>query len=140
MPIIRQGRFCPPDAPCAGFDPAARETEIEVSSDTDPAALVPHLEWLRFVTILFPSPADGRGFSIAARLRDEGFEGTLRAKGHILADQYPLALRCGFDEVEITAELAARIPEQQWLDAFARVTHNYQDRLRGSVDHQSVAA
>ena len=140
MPIIRNGRFCPDDVPCAGFDPSARETEIEVASDTDPATLVPHLEWLRFVTVLFPSPADGRGFSIAARLREEGFSGTLRAKGHVLADQYPLALRSGFDEVEIDDDLAARMPEEQWTEAFGRVDLNYQDRLRGEPSGAAVAA
>ena len=71
------------------------------------------------VSISFPSPADGRGFSLAKQLRARGYTGTLRAFGPLIADQFGFALSCGFDEVEVPADLAARQPEAQWL-TFAR--------------------
>ena len=78
-----------------------------------------------------PSSADGRGFTIARRLRLMGYEGRLRAKGYVIADQYAMARRSGFDEVEIPDELAARQPEGQWLARANWQAHDYQNRLRG---------
>jgi uncharacterized protein (DUF934 family) len=103
---------------------------LDVPSDTDPAAIkiTPSLEMIR---VDFPSFADGRGFTIARMLRLKGYTGRLRARGHIIADQYAMARRTGFDEVEITQDLAARQPQDQWRFR-ADWTHNdYQTRLRG---------
>jgi len=83
------------------------------------------------IRIDFPGPADGRGFTLAAILRRAGYKGRLRAKGHILADQYAMARRSGFDEVEIDDTLAERQPEDQWLARADWKAHNYQARLRG---------
>ena len=83
------------------------------------------------IRIDFPTSADGRGFTLAAMLRRAGFTGRLRARGHILADQYAMARRAGFDEVEINHALAARQPEPQWLARVDWQSHNYQSRLRG---------
>ena len=48
-----------------------------------------------------------------------------------IADQYAMARRSGFDEVEVTAELAKRQPEEQWLfRANLWKEHDYQARLR----------
>ena len=63
----------------------------------------------------FEAFRDGRGFSLARRLRDIGYKGRLRAVGKLIADQYAMARRVGFDEVQITAELAKRQPQEQWL-------------------------
>lgn len=104
-------------------------TGIDVPNDTDPQALVGMIGSVAAIRIDFPSSADGRGYSIARRLRQMGFDGLLRAHGHILADQYPLALRVGFDEVEIPAELAGRQPQSQWKDSLARLSGAYQERL-----------
>ena len=82
------------------------------------------------IRVDFPSFADGRGFTIARRLRLMGFQGRLRAKGHVIADQYAMARRAGFDEVEISEELAARQPEDQWLARANWSAHDYQSRLR----------
>jgi len=79
----------------------------------------------------FPSSADGRGFTIAKRLRLMGYQGRLRAHGHVIADQYAMARRAGFDEVEIPDDLAARQPQNQWLARANWQEHNYQNRLRG---------
>ena len=88
---------------------------LHVSNNTDPRDLVPHFGSVPLIAVHFPNFADGRGFSLARRLRTLGFEGRLRAKGHLIADQYPMARACGFDEVEIDDALAARQPEQHWL-------------------------
>lgn len=116
--------FAHPDA--AANDLAA----IDLPSDADPEALAltPGLQMIR---IDFPNFGDGRGFTLARQLRLRGFRGRLRAKGHILSDQYAMARRAGFDEVEIDAELAARQPEPEWLYRADWQAHDYQARLRG---------
>ena len=88
---------------------------------------------LEMIRIDFPSSADGRGFTIARALRLRGFEGRLRAKGHVLADQYTMARRAGFDEVEVNDEVAARQPADQWLFRADWKAHDYQNRLRGAA-------
>ncbi len=103
---------------------------VDLASDADPASLSNRLAEIDMIRVDFPSSADGRGFTIARRLRLMGFEGRLRAKGHVIADQYAMARRAGFDEVEIDDALAARQPEAQWLARANWTSHNYQARLR----------
>ncbi len=103
---------------------------IDVPSDTLPEALA-GLKNAAMIRIDFPSFADGRGFTLAAMLRRVGYKGRLRAKGHVLADQYAMARRSGFDEVEIDDTLAARQPADQWQFRADWQNHNYQARLRG---------
>ena len=92
--------------------------------------LAPLFGKLALIRIPFPSHTDGRGFSIARRLRLLGYDGRLRACGSLLADQYAMARRCGFDEVEIDDERARRQPEDQWLYRADWRRHDYQARLR----------
>jgi|GEM_PF-516560 len=54
----------------------------------------------------------------------------LRAKGHVIADQYAMARRSGFDEIEIDNALAARQPEAQWVYRANWRDHDYQTLLR----------
>ena len=105
---------------------------LDLPSDTDPAE-VPLCNGLLMIRIDFPSSADGRGFTIARALRLRGYAGRLRAKGHVLADQYAMARRSGFDEVEISEALAARQPQEQWQFRANWQAHDYQSRLRGKV-------
>jgi len=42
-----------------------------------------------------------------------------------------MARRSGFDEVEISDDLALRQPEDQWLCRTNWQAHDYQARLRG---------
>ena len=72
---------------------------VDLASDADAESLKPHLGTLELIRIDFPSFADGRGFTLARRLRLMGFGGRLRARGHVIADQYAMARRAGFDEV-----------------------------------------
>ena len=104
---------------------------LDLPSDADVTELGPLLDQVEMIRVDFPSFADGRGFTIARRLRLMGFTGRLRAKGHVIADQYAMARRSGFDEVEIDEALAARQPEDQWLARANWKQHDYQARLRG---------
>ena len=106
-------------------------TAVDLTSTDDPEALVPHLDRLALIRVTFGSFSDGRGFTLARRLRRLGFTGRLRARGHVIADQYAMARRSGFDEVEIADDLAARQPEAQWQFRANWQVHDYQSRLRG---------
>lgn len=118
--------FCElPERPANSSDHA-----IDVPSDTAPETMS-SLIAAKMIRIDFPTSADGRGFTLAQILRRAGYTGRLRARGHVLADQYAMARRSGFDEVEIDAALAARQPEPQWLARADWQAHNYQTRLRG---------
>ncbi len=114
------------------LDDAANDVvALDIASDTDPDELVERLGSAKMVRVDFPSSADGRGFTIARVLRLKGYTGRLRAKGHVLADQYAMARRSGFDEVEIDSALADRQPEDHWLARANWQENNYQARLRG---------
>ncbi|MGE0231631.1 MAG: DUF934 domain-containing protein [Flavobacteriaceae bacterium] len=134
--VIRDGRFAPAADDAFVAIEAAEEAAsignraIEVANTFSADALKAHMDMIPAIAIRFPAFNDGRGFSLARQLRRLGYKGSLRARGHVLADQYPLALRCGFDEVEITRAQAERQPESQWVDAYQRIRHNYQDRLK----------
>lgn len=103
---------------------------VDLASDADPVLLSNRLVEIDMIRVDFPSFADGRGFTIARRLRLMGYEGRLRAKGHVISDQYAMARRSGFDEVEIDADLAARQPADQWRFRADWKAHDYQSRLR----------
>ena len=115
-----------------GFQPDTHTGPIlDLGPDTDPGTLgLPDAPLIR---IAFQSFADGRGFTLARLLRLNGYTGRLRAAGHVIADQYAMARRAGFDEVEIDDALAARQPEDQWLFRANWQAHDYQARLRGAA-------
>lgn len=104
---------------------------VDLPSDTDLDDLKARLTCFAMIRVDFPGFSDGRGFTIAALLRRFGYTGRLRAHGHVIADQYAMARRSGFDEVEISADLALRQPEDQWLARADWRAHDYQARLRG---------
>ncbi len=105
---------------------------LDLPSDVDPAS-VELKDTLKMIRIDFPSSADGRGFTIARALRLRGFNGRLRAFGHVLADQYAMARRAGFDEVEVPDDLAARQTQDQWRARADWQAHDYQNRLRATA-------
>jgi len=130
--IVKDGKFS--NAGDLNLDFAQLEAEahdggIDLTADTDPRAIIERVGNAPAIRIDFPTSHDGRGFSIASALRRSGYRGHLRAFGHVLADQYPLALRSGFDDVEISGELAERQPENQWADALTRTQMSYRERL-----------
>jgi uncharacterized protein (DUF934 family) len=116
----------------AGPDDAIPGQGLDLGPDADPATLRHRLGDFPIVRIAFPGFADGRGFTVARRLRLLGYTGRLRAHGHVLADQYAMARRSGFDEVEISDDLAARQPQDQWRFRADWRRHDYQARLRAA--------
>lgn len=118
-------------APITALEDARAGYGIDLPSSTDPVELAGRLGNIPLIRVDFPSFADGRGFTIARQLRLMGYTGRLRARGHVIADQYAMARRAGFDEVEISEDLAARQPEDQWLFRADWRNHDYQARLRG---------
>ncbi|MGR3635691.1 MAG: DUF934 domain-containing protein [Shimia sp.] len=114
------------------LDEAANDVSaLDVPSDTDPSELAKSLSGVEMIRVDFPSFADGRGFTIARHLRLNGYQGRLRAKGHVISDQYAMARRVGFDEVEISDDLAKRQPEAEWTFRADWKAHDYQARMRG---------
>lgn len=78
---------------------------------------------LRLIALRFPSFADGRGFSIARLLRERhGFQGELRAIGHILPDQAAFLRDSGFDAIEIPDDA----DPHQWAWSENVIRHRYQ--------------
>src|SRR5256714_11959086 len=80
--------------------------------------LVPHLDRLGVVALVFPTFRDGRAYSQARLLRERhGFKGELRATGQVLRDQFVFMLRAGFDAFEVKKESDA--------EAFAATVKRY---------------
>jgi uncharacterized protein (DUF934 family) len=64
--------------------------------------LVPYLDRLAAVALLFPTFRDGRAYSQARLLRERyKYRGELRAIGQVLRDQFVFMLRAGFDAFEV---------------------------------------
>ena len=103
---------------------------VDLSQTDTPEALIPYLHDLNLIRVVFPTFSDGRAFTIARRLRVLGYTGTLRALGPVIADQYAMARRVGFDQVEIPDELAARQPQAQWMYRANWQQHDYLSRLK----------
>jgi uncharacterized protein (DUF934 family) len=115
------------DLPAALASPSnRRRLGIAVPNHVRAAEIAPHLADLALIAVAFPSFSDGRGFSIACQLRRLGFSGRLRASGPLIADQFAYALACGFDEVAMPDELAARQPVEHWLAALGQISGAYQ--------------
>ena len=130
--IVTDDGFGPDDwtGAIAPLDERRNEPGVDLPSDAPPEALGA-LEGVSLVRIDFPSAGDGRGFTLARLLRLRGYRGRLRARGHVIADQYAMARRAGFDEVEIDHALAARQPEAQWRARADWRLFDHQARLRG---------
>ncbi len=121
-----RGEVLPFDVFWSGQDLPEEGLAVEFPNDRDAADLAPWLDRVEMIRVAFPAMADGRGFSIAARLRAMGYAGRLRAAGPLVADQFRAARRVGFDEIEVPDSVAERQPEAQWR---LRAQGSYQDRL-----------
>ena len=104
-------------------------TAVRIEPGTDVRELVPHLARLKLVEIGFPSFRDGRGFSAARILREEGYAGELRAEGDILLDQLQFLRRCGFDSFAPAEPIDAAEAEA----ALRRFPHAYQPAADDAV-------
>ncbi|MEQ8557044.1 MAG: DUF934 domain-containing protein [Henriciella sp.] len=100
----------------------ARNTEIGVRLEPadDPHELEDHLDRLALIEVSFPKYTDGRGYSQAQLLRRRfGYEGELRAVGHVLRDQILYMNRSGFDAFETErADLPSIIDALEEFSAF----------------------
>jgi uncharacterized protein (DUF934 family) len=107
------------------------QSAVDLSNTDDPRALAGHLDRLTLIRVAFPAFNDGRAFTVARRLREMGYKGRLLALGPVIADQYAMLRRVGFDGAEIPDDLAARQPAGQWQFRAAEWReHHYQARLR----------
>ncbi len=80
--IVTDRGFAPDDwtAPVPGLAEASDTAEAaELPPDADPQAALAALPRARLLRVRFESFADGRGFTLARRLREAGFSGRLRA-------------------------------------------------------------
>ena len=121
------GRFLP--AAELGRTACAVNLAVDADGSTPAADLAPHFAAIALIRVRLRHFTDAAGFALAQRLRALGFAGRLRAKGNILADHYTLARRAGFDEVEITAEMALRQPQEHWKFRGNWYHHAYASRL-----------
>lgn len=131
--IVNDTGFVPNDwqAPIVALgDLGPDHDAVDLAHTDDPDALGPHLAHLRLIRVAFPAFNDGRAFTIARRLRMAGYTGRLRASGPVIADQYAMLRRVGFDDVEIPDDLAARQPAAQWVFRADWQQHDYLSRLR----------
>jgi uncharacterized protein (DUF934 family) len=125
-----------------GFGPATQtdivaladlvdQAAVDLANTDDPTALADHIDRLTLIRVAFPAFNDGRAFTIARRLRMMGYTGQLLALGPVIADQYAMLRRVGFDGAEIPDELAQRQPADQWqFRAADWREHHYQAKLR----------
>ena len=80
--------------------------------------LVPYLDRLAAVALVFPTFRDGRAYSQARLLRERyGYRGELRATGQVLRDQFVFMLRAGFDAFDVKKQADA--------EAFAQTVQRY---------------
>jgi len=80
--------------------------------------LVPYLERIGAVALVFPTFRDGRAYSQARLLRERfSYRGELRAAGQVLRDQFVFMLRAGFDAFEVK--------KQSDAEAFAQTAKRY---------------
>jgi uncharacterized protein (DUF934 family) len=99
---------------------------VEAPNTVKTEALTPHFARLALIAVVFPGYMDGRGFTIAKRLRNAGFKGAIRAVGPLIAEQFAYGLSCGFTEFEIPDEHAARMPEEVFQAAAKAFEATYQ--------------
>ena len=111
-------------------DLGPEDTAGDLAQTDDPEALQGVLGKLALIRVAFPAFSDGRAFTIARRLRMLGYAGQLLALGPVIADQYAMLRRVGFDGAEIPDEIAARQPWDQWQARADWRAHDYQARLR----------
>jgi uncharacterized protein (DUF934 family) len=80
--------------------------------------LVPYLDRLAAVALVFPTFRDGRAYSQARLLRERySYHGELRATGQVLRDQFVFMLRAGFDAFDVKKQADA--------EAFAQTVRHY---------------
>ncbi len=107
----------------------ARVFELEAGADTD--AIQKSAESFHTIALKFVSSADGRGFSLAAALREKkGNNSRLIALGQLNPDQVSMAFQCGFDAVMIDAAQWDRYGEDAWVSTLDPIVNRSYMRSR----------
>ena len=106
------------------------KAHLKLGNDFQVETLKSFLPYLNAISIEFPSEKDGRGFSLARRLRQLGYLGVLRATGHVMVDQYRHAIQSGFNQIAIPTNLAKRMPEPYWKQQIDSFKPSYQEKLQ----------
>ena len=115
-----------------------KKAYLKLGNDFQVETLKSFLPYLNAISIEFPSEKDGRGFSLARRLRQLGYLGVLRATGHVMVDQYRHATQSGFNQIAISSKLAKRMPEPYWQQQIDNFKPSYQEKLQsGSTNSYS---
>lgn len=100
---------------------------VRIEPGDDARALLPHLDRIALVEVNFPVFGDGRGYSSARVLREEGYSGELRAVGDVAVDQLFNMRRCGFDafapEVPMD-EADAKAAFDRWAEVYQATSDN----------------
>jgi uncharacterized protein (DUF934 family) len=92
--------------------------------------LVPYLDRIAAVALVFPTFRDGRAYSQARLLRERhGYDGELRATGQVLRDQFVFMSRAGFDAFEVKKDADA----EAFADTMKRYSVFYQPTGDGRV-------
>ncbi len=147
MPIIKDGAFAPdPWVAIADDQPIpatgdiwvslarldsdwgtlcshAGELGVEVPNTTKAEKLKPYLGKLSLILLPFPAYTDGRAYSLARLLREEGYIHDLRARGNVLPDQLQFMKQVGFTSFEVTD----RFPAEVWTKAAQHISAVYQE-------------
>jgi uncharacterized protein (DUF934 family) len=96
----------------------AGKTGVVWPNNRDLDDLVPYLDRLAVVALVFPTFRDGRAYSQARLLRERyKYRGELRATGQVLRDQFLFMTRAGFDAFEVKKPADA--------EAFANTVKRY---------------
>ncbi|KAB7647585.1 DUF934 domain-containing protein [Polymorphobacter fuscus] len=112
--------FDSPIAPLADFLAGGNFAAVRIEPGDDVRALHPHFDRLKLVEVAFPKFRDGRGYSSARILREEGFTGEIRAAGDVLVDQIGFMRRVGFDSFAPDVPLNLKVV-QATLDRYPYV-------------------
>ena len=105
------------------LDARTGRTGVRLSPGDEPDAVLGDLAALALIAVEFPKFTDGRGYTTARLLRERhGYQGELRAIGHVLRDQLFYMHRVGFDAFE----LAPGKSLDDALEAFSEFSVTYQ--------------
>lgn len=120
------------DEPAVSLDAFLEQENAEsvrIEAGEDVTVLFPHLDRVRLVEVDFPRFRDGRGFSTARMLREEGYTGEIKATGDVLVDLVLFMRRCGFDSFAPNVPLDPQDVEA----ALNRYPQVYQQAAEGEV-------
>lgn len=101
---------------------------VWLSPNDDLTEVANHFDQWPLLAIDFPKFTDGRGYSIAWRVRNHyRYRGELRAIGNVLVDQLFFMLRVGFDTLALDPKVAIATAERNLAP--------FPDTYQGSTDN-----